>query len=238
MPSPVDRRDRLMETALLLRDVNLTGRGPFTHIEGRAVPYRTWADIGWFLEQHEVDSLKQSTTAGTGKTLPLHLFHDNRAWPIGGSVDWRSGADGLHGVWCLNDLPEAQEAARLARSGELGYLSIGFSPRQSKWEFAGDWDPDLGWDHMDRVTRTESRLLEVSLVSTPAFEEAEVTLVRQHRATVEDEESVDREAYVRWREARIAAQLRAAGVPLPATTPHLDEWKRQRAHLERYPSSR
>jgi phage head maturation protease len=57
-------------------------------------------------------------------------------------------------------------------------LSIGFSPIQSSWEYVDDWNPDLGPTHMDRVTRTESRLIEVSLTPTPAFEGAQVTLVR------------------------------------------------------------
>jgi HK97 family phage prohead protease len=169
---------RLFATTVQLRDVDVAGKGPFTHLEGRAVPYDTWADIGWFLEQHTKDSFEQSTSAGTGKGLPLLLFHDNRTWPIGLSESWTHPADGMHGVWRLNDLPEAQQAAQLARSGELGWMSIGFSPIRSAWEYVDDWNPDLGPEHKDRVTRLESRLLEVSLTPTPAFADAQVTLVR------------------------------------------------------------
>ena len=66
----------------------------------------------------------------------------------------------------------------LAESGDLAYLSIGFSPIRSAWEYVEDFNPDLGPDHMDRVTRLESRLLEVSLTPTPAFSTAEITMVR------------------------------------------------------------
>jgi len=202
---------RLFGAVLEVRDMNVAGRSPYTHIEGRAVPYDTWADVGWYLESHAAGSFRQSTTHGAGKTLPLLLFHDNRSFPIGGSVEWTSEDDGLHGAWALNDRPEAQEAAKLARSGELGYLSIGFSPIRSNWEFADEWGMDLGWDHMDKVTRLESRLLEVSMVATPAFATAEVTLVRH----------------------KLERGRRADGAPRPPGRPHLDAWKRERARLER-----
>jgi HK97 family phage prohead protease len=94
------------------------------------------------------------------------------------SDSWEHQDDGLHGVWRLNGTNDAQQAAMLAESGDLGYLSIGFSPIDSRWEFVDDFNPDLGPDHMDRVTRMESRLLEVSMTPTPAFPTAEVTLVR------------------------------------------------------------
>lgn len=168
---------RVYSAPLQLRDTQLVGK-PFKYLEGRAVPYEEWADVGWFLEQHEAGSLDQTTKAGTGKALPLLLFHNNRSWPIGHAESWDSQSDGLHGVWRLNELPEAQQAALLAESGDLGYMSIGFSPVRSAWEYVDDWNPDLGPDHMDRVTRQESRLLEVSLTPTPAFASAEVTMVR------------------------------------------------------------
>lgn len=211
IPDPEERN--LYATILEIRDVETSGGGPYTHLEGRAVPYDTWANVGWYLEQHAKDSLKQSTTGGTGKTLPLLLFHDHRSFPIGGSVEWRSDSDGLYGVWVLNDRPEAQEAARLAKSGELGYMSIGFLPIRSNWDWAEEWQPELGPDHMDKVTRLESRLLEVSVVSTPAFADAEVTLVRH----------------------KLARGARAEGMAVPARpgTPHLDAWRRERARLVR-----
>jgi HK97 family phage prohead protease len=159
-----------------LRDTQLVGK-PFKYLEGRAVPYNVWADVGWFLEQHDKGSLDR-TTKEAAKGLPLLLFHNNRTWPVGVSESWDHQDDGLHGVWRLNQTNDAQQAAWLAESGELGYLSIGFSPIRSAWEYVDDFNPDLGPNHMDRVTRLESRLLEVSLTPTPAFSTAEITMVR------------------------------------------------------------
>jgi HK97 family phage prohead protease len=167
---------RVYEAPLQLRDTQLVGK-PYRYLEGRAVPYGTWADIGWFLEQHQNGSLDR-TIKEAARGLPLLLFHNNRSWPLGVSESWDSQDDGLNGVWRLNETAEAQQAAKLAESGDLGYMSIGFSPIRSQWEYIDDWNPDLGPDHMDRVTRLESRLLEVSLTPTPAFAGAEITMVR------------------------------------------------------------
>lgn len=161
-----------------LRDVQAVGK-PYRYLEGRAVPYGVFADVnGWFLEAHQVDSFKRSTKGGSGKNLPLLLFHDNQGWPIGHAESWDHRSDGMHGVWRLNELPEAQRAAQMAESMDLTGLSVGFQPVQSAWEYVDDWDPDLGPGHMDRVTRLESRLLEVSITPTPAFADAGITAVR------------------------------------------------------------
>jgi len=167
---------RVFEAPLQLRDTQLVGK-PFKFLEGRAVPYGEWASIGWFLEAHQKGSLDR-TIDGAAKHLPLLLFHNNRSWPIGHVDSWRSDDGGLNGVWRLNETAEAQQAATLANAGDLTGMSIGFIPIRSEWQQVEDWAPDLGPDHMDRVTRMESRLLEVSLTPTPAFAGAEVALVR------------------------------------------------------------
>lgn len=167
---------------LVVRDVQAIGRAghPYQYLEGLAVPYGTWANVGMFMEAHAAGSLKQSTSAGKGRTLPLLLFHDNRSFPVGVSERWTHTDGGLEGVWKLNDSPEAQQAAGAAERGELTGLSIGFQPIRSEWDLLDwdDWDPDLGPDHMDHVTRLESRLVEVSITPTPAFTGAQVNAVR------------------------------------------------------------
>ena len=165
-------------THLELRDVQAVGAGkPYTFLEGRAVPYDTYADLGYFMEQHDGESFKRSTKGNIGQRLPLLLFHDNRTFPIGHADKWTHDG-GLNGVWRLNESPEAQRAAQAAEAGDLVGMSIGFAPIRSDWQYVEDWNPDLGADHKDRVTRLESRLLEVSLTPTPAFVEAGVEVVR------------------------------------------------------------
>jgi hypothetical protein len=161
-----------------IRDVQAVGK-PYRYLEGRAVPYDTFADIGgFFLEAHAVDSFKRSTKGGTGKGLPLLLFHNNQSWPIGHAESWEHRSDGMHGVWRLNDRPESQQAAQMAESGDLVGLSVGFQPIRSQWTLVEDYAPDLGPAHMDSVIRKESRLVETSMTPTPAFADAGVTAVR------------------------------------------------------------
>jgi HK97 family phage prohead protease len=171
---------RTYSTTLVLRDVDATGGAgrPYQYLEGRAVPYDTWANLGYFLERHAGGSFGQSTKAGSGRALPLLLFHDNRSWPVGHAAEWRHDDGGLDGIWKLNESPEAQRAGRMADDGDLVGLSIGFQPIRSDVDLADKWNPELGPEHMDRVTRIESRLLETSLTPTPAFADAGVTLVR------------------------------------------------------------
>jgi HK97 family phage prohead protease len=158
--------------------------GRFTRLEGRAVPYNTWANVGPYLEQFKPGAFAKSIRE-TAAALPLMLFHGrDDLWPIGLATRWQSKDDGLYGSWQLNDSPNAQRAAAMAKSGELGFLSIGFVDVRSVPELAGDYNPDLGEDHMDRITRIEARLVETSIVPTPAYADAQVTLVRDYRRKV------------------------------------------------------
>ena len=148
---------RIYESPMQLRDTQLVGK-PYKYLEGRAVPYDTWADIGWFLEQHRHGSFKRSTNGSrSDPKIPLLLFHDNRSFPIGHAESWTHPDDGLHGVWKLNDSAEAQRAAGMADDGDLVGLSIGFQDvTRPEWEWPKDFDPDGGPEAKARVTRIES----------------------------------------------------------------------------------
>lgn len=174
--------------------------GRFTRLEGRAVPYNTWANVGPYLEQFKPGAFAKSIRE-TAAALPLMLFHGrDDMWPIGKAVRWASKDDGLHGTWELNDSPNAQRAASMAKTGELGFLSIGFVDVRSTPELAGDYNPMLGEDHMDRITRIEARLVETSIVPTPAYADAQVTLVRDYRRKLDQSRLA---AYRRmWQEQR------------------------------------
>jgi len=164
-------------TQLELRDTQAVGR-PYRYLEGRAVPYDVWANVGWFLEQHARGSFKRSTTGRSGKNLPLLLFHENAQFPIGHAERWTHDEDGMTGVWQLNDTARAQEAARMAERGDLIGLSVGFQDAvKPRWDGLEDFDPDDP-ANLPRVTRLESRLIEVSMTPTPAFSDAGVTMVR------------------------------------------------------------
>jgi HK97 family phage prohead protease len=161
--------------AIELHEVETTDS--LTMMAGRAVPYGEKANVGWYLEEM-AQSVFARSIKGAAAALPLLLWHNNETFPVGKATSWKEAADGLQGVWTLDDSEEAQRAARLARDGFLTGLSVGFVPLQSEWTYADDWNPDAGPEHMDSVTRQEARLVEVSLTPTPAYAGAGVTLVR------------------------------------------------------------
>lgn len=186
--------------ALEIRDVDGTESGTF--LEGRAVPYNRWADIGWFMEQHAPASFAKSIREAASQ-LPLLLWHDNRTFPVGVSHEWRDNDDGLDVVWKIDvEDPKAVEGARKAKDGLLTGLSIGFSPISTPSERDGTLKVDE--NGLEWITWTESRLLEVSLTPTPAYAGARVSLVRsRHHAGTEPgpRRSAELESWRNYRES-------------------------------------
>lgn len=179
--------DEVRRYGAQIRELQAVGR-PYRYLEGRAVPFNDFQPVsGFYLEAHDPGSFKRSTNGGDGAKAPLLLFHDNQRFSIGHAERWEHQDDGLHGVWRLNDTPDAQQAAALARNEDLTGLSVGFIPDATKdvWHYADDWAPELGADHMDRVVRMDNRLLEVSLTPTPAFAAATVSDVYTEAHTEE-----------------------------------------------------
>jgi HK97 family phage prohead protease len=177
-----DARERcIFRTTVALTDVDTTAG--YTMMEGRAAPYGVWTNRGWFLESFGAGlfdkSIKEAAAA-----LPLLLWHDSLFWPIGSATSWKSKDDGLWGTWDLDGSADAQRAGQLAKDGHLGYLSVGYVPLRSGWTMSDDdtWDPDDA-ETLDRVVRQEARLVETSVVATPAFHNAEITLIRSGEAT-------------------------------------------------------
>jgi HK97 family phage prohead protease len=144
----------------------------FTSVTGRVVPWNTWADIGFFLERFDRGAFTASIVKQPA--VPLLKWHDNRAWPIGVADAWDDQPDGLHARFRLLGSADSQLAGAYARDSILTGLSVGFAPVRSSWTFTNDFAPELGPEHMDRVTRHEARLLEVSLTPTPAYVDAMV----------------------------------------------------------------
>lgn len=155
----------------------LETNGSFTELSGIAVPYNVETDIGWFVESFERGALDKSI-AESAAALPLLMFHDDMSFPIGSARSWDSEAVGLRGVWTLDSGPEAQRAARLVDDKLLNFMSIRFVPVRSAWSYAEEFNPDLGPAYKDRVVRQEARLLETSLVSTPAYNGAVIEWAR------------------------------------------------------------
>jgi hypothetical protein len=135
---------------------------------GLVATYGRTYDIGQFTERLLPGVFAKSITEAA-RALPLHVNHDHLAIPVGRAVAWEDTEDHLVGTWEFDTRAEAVEAARLADEGLLTGLSVGFHPLQSRWDSSG------AKPHVDRV---ECRLLESSMCSVPAYEDAGVLAVR------------------------------------------------------------
>lgn len=147
----------------------------YTRLEGRAVPYGVRTDTGYYLEEVTPGAFDKSIKEMG--SLPLLLWHDQHAFPVGVSESWESRPDGLYGSWRFDSADLAQEAARQAAAGLLVGLSIGFVPIRTDWEVMTAGESGNG-ERMDVAVRREARLVETSLTPAPAFAGAQVTLVR------------------------------------------------------------
>jgi len=207
MTTATRSRLTLPERVLYAAEVEpVTRGGVVSGLQGRAVPYAVWTNRGFFMESVAAGAFDKSISEAAAG-LPLLLFHDDERMPIGLSREWISRPEALYGDWSLDEGEEAQRAGALARDGLLGWFSVGHMPIRSSWDYvaADAWDPDKGPAFMDHVTRIESRLVETSLVSTPAFASARVL-----------------ETYARTSVARS---------PGATATPRLAAWRRWRATL-------
>lgn len=163
------RPDEARIHGVQLREVETTADHKL--LRGRAVPYGESTDIGWFLESFAAGSLGKSARESAA-ALPLLVFHDDMKLPIGAIDQWDEQPTGLYGTWRISDDLEAQRAAKSAADGFLNFMSVRFMPIRSTWTFV---DEPGG---KDEVVREEARLLEVSLVSTPAYNGATIQWVR------------------------------------------------------------
>lgn len=178
-------------TGLTFRDSEVSESGRY--LEGRAVPYGVWQDVGWYMEMIRKGAFRKSIREAA-RQLPLLLWHDSRSFPVGVSERWTESDDGLDVVWRLDTSDLAQEAARLAREGMLTGLSVGFIGITSERTY----DEDAGISYVERI---EARLLEVSLTPTPAYVGAKVALVRSRERAVNGQparRSAEVSAYREW----------------------------------------
>lgn len=142
-------------------------------VYGIAVPYNAPTPIrdlgGEYLEVFVRGSFAK-TIAERGHKVKALAQHNREALPLGRATSLREDAAGLYVELTLSKTREADEVLSLVRDGALDAFSIGFRPVKDH----------EGFDAEGRriVTRTETALHEVSVVSFPAFEGAQIAGVR------------------------------------------------------------
>jgi HK97 family phage prohead protease/HK97 family phage major capsid protein len=132
-------------------------------VVGLAVPYGQVSDIGGVYREQFAPGAIRSV-----EDVKLFWQHSE---PIGKILDGRDTEDGFEIRAMISDTPRGNEAYTLLRDGVINKFSVGFVPVEQTREG-------------DLITRTLVDLKEVSLVSFPAFQGADVSEVRQEETTV------------------------------------------------------
>lgn len=150
-------------------DVELRGGDGRTLI-GLAAPFNKPASIyenGHRFAETIVPGAFARTIAQRGTKVPLHAQHESRKLPLGPVQTLREEANGLMIEARISKTRQGDEVLELIRDGALGGLSIGFSPVREEWTR----------DNRNRVLQ-EVALHEISVVSAPAYQEAQIAAVR------------------------------------------------------------
>jgi len=155
----------LLETAFVpLTDMEIRSTDNQHYIEGLAVPWGRRTDRAAVPEMFDRGAFDDLVKSGAKVKLTDYNHARNRV-PVGHSVMVEDRDAGLWMRFRLNRTPEGQSALANSEEGVYGGLSVGFIARSEST--------------IDGVRHVRSaRLDHVSLVETPAYEEAVILDVR------------------------------------------------------------
>nr|DAT72600.1 MAG TPA: head maturation protease [Caudoviricetes sp.] len=144
--------------------VRATAGGDGRTITGLAVPYDTPTEIvpGW---------TEVIARGAIDLTARPSLFY-RHGEPIGVVTEMTDTADGLEITARISDTTQGRDAATLVADGAIRALSIGF--------FEREWEDKETQDGYTR-TQTAIDLREISLVPIPAYDQAQITSVRERK---------------------------------------------------------
>ena len=160
---------------------DLLRRGGFADLEvrsdgrtiiGLAAPFDRPANIGGqYVETIRAGAFHR-TIAERGDRVKLLALHNNLTMPLGRATALREETRGLVIEARISKTTAGDEVLELIRDGALDSLSIGFHPVRDRWNV-----------ERDAVERLEVRLIEVSLVTAGAYDDARVLAVRTDTTT-------------------------------------------------------
>ncbi|MCK8673281.1 HK97 family phage prohead protease [Rhodococcus sp. HM1] len=153
-------------------------------VVGIAVPFSQPTEIrdysGEYTETFQRGAFER-TIRERGSKVKFLVAHDRLRLPIGRATLLREDTSGLYSEFRVSKTESGDEVLELIRDGALDALSIGFQPIRDLWS-----------NDRRSVTRTEVKLVEVSAVSFPAFEGAQILGVRQRNPRIIDADNVSR----------------------------------------------
>ena len=142
------------------RFITFESRADKDKVSGYAVKWNTEARIGNFTESFDRGSLKPDNN-GVGLKLmhnPLSLLGRS-----GANLEIEDRAEGLHIQARLPATTEGNNTKELIRTGIVRGFSVGFVPIKEDW-------------NGNKRTIKQARLIEISLVDSPAHKDTQVDL--------------------------------------------------------------
>lgn len=153
-------------------DIEIQSGGDGRTLRGIAVPFDQPTRIVDFWDEYDEQFARGAfakTIAERGDKVK-YLWQHSSAEPVGRAVALREDTAGLYGEWKISKTPRGDDLLELVRDGVIDANSIGFVPVTESTMVRSGTVP--------LVTRTEAKLREVSAVTFPAYEGAEISGVR------------------------------------------------------------
>jgi HK97 family phage prohead protease len=132
-------------------------------LAGRVIPYNTEARIGSYTETFRPGAFQDADPA----QVPLLAVHDREQLPIGRALTLTDGPTGLDAELRVSKTTLGDEVLELIKDGAVGGLSVGFQAVEDRWNA-----------NRSKVERLRARLVEISVTSFPAYQDAKILAVR------------------------------------------------------------
>lgn len=155
-------------------DYEIRAEGDGRTLVGVCVPFDTETRIGNRYTEVIRKGAFAKTTQERAQRVKLLAMHDGQRLPLGAAQRLEETNDGLLGEFRVSRTTAGDEALELVRDGALDSFSIGFIPVAAR----DKWNTDKTY-----VERNEVKLLEVSLVAFPAYDDAKVIGIRSGDTT-------------------------------------------------------
>lgn len=151
-------------------DLEVRSTGDGRTLAGLAVPYDSPATLNeGFSEVIHRGAFARTIAERGPNRVKLLVQHDSTSNPIGRATLLREDTRGLYAEFKVSKTPRGDEALELVRDGTLDSFSVGFIPVRE--EVTGERGAFVRHHY-------EAKLLEVSVVSWPAYDGAQITAVR------------------------------------------------------------
>lgn len=154
-----------MLTRAIAHGLEIREDGNGRTLVGLAVPYGTPTTIGAYVETMARGVFADATVDPS--RVKVLAAHDHESLPIGRALSLTESDAGLTAELLVSDTAAGRDVLTLVRDGVATGLSVGFVPVEDQWS-------------TDRtaVTRTRADLLEISVVTWPAYPDAQIEAVR------------------------------------------------------------